>query len=384
MPRQHTAGPIALALLVLALAACAPPVDRDALSTAVAGAVDRLSSGPPEPATPTPTARPPLVRTIVPTLPPLRPSPSPAPARSGPGALSETPAPIPTRLARATGYVLAKYYAWFDADTWVSGTLSDQPVAPYLSAERATIERQVRQAQGVGIDGFTLNWWGADNPTDANLQTLLAVARRSAFAVTVDVDLNSPFWTGPDDLASALTYLRRYFEDPAWLRLGGRPVVSFYGTRKYDLPTWRAIRRRVDSGGEALWIGEGDLFEYLAVFDGIHPYSVAWSPDPAAQLASYASRTRAAGSDKLWVATVMPGYDDTRLGRRDGFKVDRQGGAYYRRMWRGAIATRPAIVSITSWNEWPEGSYIEPSQLHGDLYLRLTREMVDAYRATLP
>ena len=122
---------------------------------------------------------------------------------------------------------------------------------------------------------------------------------------------------------------------------------------------------------------------YLRVFDGIHPYSVAWSPDPAAQLASYASRARAAGRDKLWVATVMPGYDDTRLGRKDGFKVDRQGGAYYTRMWRGAIATRPAIVSITSWNEWPEGSYIEPSQLHGDLYLRLTGEMVAAYRATV-
>jgi hypothetical protein len=324
----------------------------------------------------TPTARPPLVRTIVPTLPPLRPSPAPSP--------SETPAPIPTRLSRSSGYVLAKYYAWFDVDTWGNGTLSDQPVAPYVSAERATIERQVREAQGVGIDGFTLNWWGADNPTDSNLQTLLAVARRRAFAVTVDVDLNSPFWASPDDLASALTYLRRYFDDPAWLRLGERPVVSFYGTRKYDPSTWRAIRRRVDSGGEAVWIGEGDRFEYLAVFDGIHPYSVAWSPDPAAQLASYASRTRAAGRDKLWVATVMPGYDDTRLGRKDGFKVDRQGGAYYTRVWRGAIATRPAMVSITSWNEWPEGSYIEPSRLHGDLYLRLTREMVDAYRATVP
>ena len=72
-------------------------------------------------------------------------------------------------------------------------------------------------ATDVGIDGFTLNWWGADNPTDANLRTLLAVARRSAFAVTVDVDLNSPFWAGPGDLAAALVYLRRYFDDPAWL-----------------------------------------------------------------------------------------------------------------------------------------------------------------------
>src|SRR5207253_1867048 len=141
---------------------------------------------------------------------------TPTPRPTPPGARTETPAPIPTRLARSSGYVLAKYYAWFDVDTWGSGTLTDQPVAPYVSAERATIERQVRQAQSVGIDGFTLNWWGADNPTDDNLQTLLAVARRNAFAVTVDVDLNSPFWAGPDDLAGALIYLSRYFDDPAW------------------------------------------------------------------------------------------------------------------------------------------------------------------------
>jgi hypothetical protein len=395
LPPPRALGLVALAGLALALAACVRPpdrpgptpagplealsrqaeADRDALATVVVDALDRVAPGLAARPTATPTARPPPARTVLPA-PAATPTPGPPPP-------TETAGPLPTRLARTTGYVLAKYYAWFDADSWGSGTLSDQPIAPYVSAERATIERHVRQAQGVGIDGFTLNWWGADNPTDANLRTLLAVAGRQAFAVTVDVDLNSPFWASPEDVAGALTYLRRYFDDPAWLRLGGRPVVSFYGTRKYDVPTWRSIRRRIDPVGEALWIGEGDLFDYLSVFDGIHPYSVAWSPDPAGQLASYASRTRAAGRDKLWVATVMPGYDDTRLGRKDGFKVDRQGGAYYTRMWRGAIATRPAIVSITSWNEWPEGSYVEPSQQHGDLYLRLTREMIDAYRDAL-
>jgi hypothetical protein len=286
-------------------------------------------------------------------------------------ALSLLPA-IPA-AASSDAPVLAKYYAWFDENTWGSGKLTDQPAQPYRSADRATIERQVAQAQAAGIDGFQLNWWGPDNPTDTNLKTLLAVARAKNFKVSVDFDLNSPFVTNPAETAQALSYLSRYFSDPAWFRYNGRPVVSFYGISKYDVGSWAGIRGQV--GGDALWIGEGDQFAYLQVFDGIHPYSVAWSPNPSAQLASYASRTRAYG-DKLWVATVMPGYNDTLLGRgAAGFAVDRQGGDYYRSLWQGAIATNPAFITITSWNEWLEGSQIEPSKSYGDSFLQITREM---------
>ncbi|HEV8638131.1 MAG TPA: endo-1,3-alpha-glucanase family glycosylhydrolase [Chloroflexota bacterium] len=273
--------------------------------------------------------------------------------------------------------VVAKYYAWYDENTWGNGTLTDQPAQPYRSSDRAAVERQVGQAQSAGIDGFELNWWGPDNPTDANLQMLLEVARAKGFKVTVDVDLNSPFIRSRDDAARALGYLKRYYGDPAWFRVDGRPVVSFYGIRKYSTGDWAAIRA-TSGNGDALWIGEGDQFGYLQVFDGMHPYSVAWSGNPSAQLASYANRTRAYPG-KLWVATVMPGYNDTRLGRPNGFAVDRQGGNYYRNLWQGAIATQPAFVVITSWNEWPEGSYIEPSRGYGDLYLSITREMTGAF-----
>jgi hypothetical protein len=278
--------------------------------------------------------------------------------------------------------VLAKYYAWYTADGWGGGRLSDAPVEPYRSADPRTIERQVVQARDAGIDGFVVNWEGPNSTIDANLRTLLAVAGPRGLKVSVDVDMNALARGGPERTAAALQYLRRYFADPAWVRYEGRPLVSFFGIRKLPVEVWASIRQAADPGQEALWLGEGDLFEYLEVFDGIHPYSVAWSPNPSAQLASYAARTRSRPG-KLWVATVMPGYDDTRLGRPDGFATDRRGGAYYAELWRGAIATRPAFVMITSWNEWMEGTQIEPSRSYGDLYLRLTREMADAFRGGL-
>ena len=82
--------------------------------------------------------------------------------------------PVPAAAAApGEGAVVAKYYAWFDQSTWASGKPSDLPAQPYLSSDRGAIERQVDQARAAGIDGFVLNWWGPDNPTDTNLQTLL-------------------------------------------------------------------------------------------------------------------------------------------------------------------------------------------------------------------
>src|SRR5262249_14615710 len=109
--------------------------------------------------------------------------------------------------------VLAMYYAWYDNTTWTSGKTSDFPVPLYVSSDRSAMERQVSQASGVGIDGFELDWRGPDNPTDTNLQTLLAVARGHDFEVTADYDLYTALKQAPGDLVNSLNYLKRYFGD---------------------------------------------------------------------------------------------------------------------------------------------------------------------------
>lgn len=295
-------------------------------------------------------------------------------------ALAPLVSPAPA-FAQGARPVLAAYYAWYDQNTWTSGKLSDQPVTPYHSADRATIDAQVAEAQGAGIDAFALNWWGPGNPTDTNLQTLFSVAHARNFKALVDFDLSSPFVNNPGDATNVLTYATRYFADPSYFTDDGKPVVFFYGTRKYDVGTWGAIRAKVDPNHQARWIAEGDDFSYLTVFDGIYPYSVAWSSDPSSQLASYAAKARSYPG-KLWVATVMPGYDDTRLGRSNSFAVNRENGGYYASMWNGAIATNPDMVQITSFNEWMEGTQIEPSKTYGDAYLHLTKQYADAYRGS--
>ena len=63
---------------------------------------------------------------------------------------------------------------------------------------------------------------------------------------------------------------------------------------------------------------------------------------------------------------------------------NRENGAYYKKMWKAAARLKPAIISITSFNEWHEGTQIESAvkkegyEDYGkdaDMYLKLTRKV---------
>jgi hypothetical protein len=293
--------------------------------------------------------------------------------------------------------VLAFYYTWFDENTWSPELVPDMPVTPYVSRDRATMERHVAQAQAAGIDAFVVSWWGPqeeNNQTETNLRTLLDVAADRGFRVTVDFELTSPFYANQADVTAALRHLLdTHAQHPAFLRRDGQPVIFFWRQQRYDAATWAAMRQQIDPARASLWIAEGVYLSYLDVFDGLHLYNVTWNPptDPLYTATKFRGRIDAYNTahttQKLWIATVMPGYDDTHIaGRANTYAHPRQGGDYYRETWQAALASAPDMVIVTSFNEWREGTMIEPSVTYGDLYLTLTRELGEAYRqgAALP
>jgi hypothetical protein len=291
--------------------------------------------------------------------------------------------------------VLAFYYGWHDEQTWTPEKVPDMPLQPYCSRDLATIERHVAQAQQAGIDAFVMSWWGPpheNNQTETNFRTLLDVAHSQGFYATVDFELTSPFYGSQADVVAALRYLlQTHAQHPAFLRHDGKPVVFFWRQQTYDVSTWSAVRQQVDPGHETLWIAEGVDLAYQDVFDGHHLYNVTWNPptDPAYTAAKFRKRVDeynlAHGTRKLWIGTVMPGLDDTHIaGRAGAFVQPRLSGAYYRRTWKAAMASYPDMIIITSYNEWREGTMVEPSVTYGALYLDLTRELSDAFRGQAP
>ncbi len=283
--------------------------------------------------------------------------------------------------------VLAFYYNWYDENTWRPDRVPDLPASPYVSRDAGAMARQISQARGAGIDAFVVSWWGAGNPTDSNLQVMLDQARAADFKVAVDFELTSPFYGSKQDAINSLkNLLATHAQQPAYLRADGKPVIFFWREQRYSVEEWRDIRNTVDPNHQSVWIAEGvkEQLGYLNVFDGFHLYSIAWAPDVAAELQKWPSRVRAYGADKLWIATVMPGNDDTRTNRPGAYVRDRRNGDFYRDAWRGAFASYPDWIIITSWNEWVEGTMIEPSVTYGNLYLDITRDFAAQFKAGLP
>ncbi len=290
--------------------------------------------------------------------------------------------------------VLAFYYNWFDENSWGASKVPDQPAQTYVSRDRAAMGRHIDQAKAAGIDSLVVNWWGpqADNQTETNLRAMLDEAAARGFRLAVDVDMNSPYLRGAGDIQAAMsTLLNTHGNHSAYLRVDGKPVVFFYHQNaRLSTNGWAAIRNAVDPGRNSLWIEEGTDVSPLTVFDGHHLYSVTWAnrTDMRYTANKFARLVRAKaaalGAPKIYVATVMPGYDDRKTGRGSAFAVGREDGAYYARSWQAAIGSSPDWVVINSFNEWPEGTYVEPSQAYGNLFMDLTAQWSAAFRGSAP
>ncbi len=292
---------------------------------------------------------------------------------------------VATSAAPASAYnearpILAYYYAWWDP-TIFSSTLF-RPDQAYNSDDVAIMQKHVQEAQTAGIDGFVMAWYGNGDRTDSNLGHLLDVAQKSDFRATIDFETEH-FW-GADDVAAQLqAFYAKYANNPGLVRYQGRPVIFFWQAGMYSNATWSAIRSQVDPDHNAVWIADGDQFGILSgdAWDGISPYAIAWSGNPAGQLPSWGAKAAAVAPDKLYIPPVSPGCNDSAA-RATTCSQDRRDGTYYQATWDGALASNPQwAIIVSTFNEWMEATEIEPSVQYGDAYLQMTRQNADSYRA---
>lgn len=423
----YLAAHVLLCFVPLAVIGCAdrPPLTESApepwpLHVAVVHPAVEAASTTPTPsvtptATPTPTATqtatrtPAATPTATPTqTPPPTATPSPEPTPVPTDAPPETPQPAAEAEAsgRYPRLVLANYFAWYDHATWGSCAVSDGdgPLEPYHSDDASTFARHIRQAMEAGIDGFTLQWFAPGDRTDRNLGALLAQSQGTGFRSTV-IFLRH-IWPGSPNatqatVGDAITHLlATYGGHPSFLSVDGRPVIVFADV--YRVPreggqtpqqAWGAIRARVDPERRSLWIAEGLDPSYLDAFDGLYVYKITHAayPDDHVKASRWAAGVRRMeaqlGQPRLWMATVSPGWDDLRSGCQLDVRVPsaphkrpRDNGAYYRATFEAAMGSDPDWIWINSYNEWIEGTYIEPGRLYGDRYLHMTRELATRFK----
>ncbi len=297
------------------------------------------------------------------------------------------------RRKRQEREVLAFYYGWYERSPRPEGTAHEPLGGRYDSHDPIVLERQVNQMKSAGITGLIVSWWRPGDYQDRGMAQLLDAAGRAGLKVTIYYEVAKPR-EAPTPQATAedlLDILKRHGKHPVWLRVKEKAVVFVYSRslNELHLSGWEQVIHQVNRryAGGAFFVGDEVSKAAAKVFDGIHAYN------PTGQTAGMTIeqiRTWARANYPKWVATagkrissvtVIPGYDDTKLNRpAPRPTTDRWGGETYRVLWEEAIAAHPDWILITSWNEWHEGSEIEPSVENGERELKATGEFARLWR----
>jgi glycoprotein endo-alpha-1,2-mannosidase len=260
--------------------------------------------------------------------------------------------------AQAAPRVSIFYYPWYgnparDAgwEHWLMpGTPSDvasnfYPVRGlYSSSSEPVVRAQMREIAFAGVQEVVSSWWGWGSPEDTRLPLLIEEAHAAGLAVAAHLE---PYPGRTIETMHA---------DIEHLRTLG--ITRFFVYRPFDIPVedWAALRAEED--GIELFAQTNLVGKAQAgMFDGVYTYDVLlWGGITFPRLCAQAHHL---GLQCL--PSVGPGYDATRA-TADLRVKPRRKGATYDGMWRSAIRSGADAVTITSYNEWHEGTQIEPAR----------------------
>lgn len=215
---------------------------------------------------------------------------------------------------------------------------------PYSSADALVLAAQMREIAAAGITTVVVSWWGRGSLEDQRLPRVLAAAQLHGLAVAAHVE---PYpGRSVESVAADIAHLRA---------LG---IVDFYIWASVWLPDerWAAMNQRLN--GVRVFANTNLAGKAAAGgFDGVYTYDVLlFDGGLFPRLCAQARRLRL-----LCAPSVGPGYD-ARRATGDLRVRSRRDGATYDGMWRGAIRSRADLVTVTSYNEWHEGTQIEPAR----------------------
>lgn len=336
---------------------------------------------------------------------------------------SDSPLPAQTELealadrakveyAEVPRKVLAFYYPWYgnpnaeggsgrwshwadvDEDQKQIASSTNYPtLGPYDSHDPKLIAQHCAWAKQAGIDGFIASWWGNGSFSDKALRPVLDGCGKAGLEVTIYYETVPRPRNAQAAADDVLQLLKRYGDHPAWLRVDNRPVVFVYGRAvgEIGLGGWLEAISQVNRQypKKAVFLGDQITRSAARVFDGVHTYNTAGAlrAKQLPEVRQWAAKTYPAwvstadAFSRISTITVIPGYDDTKI-RKPGLRVERYDGASYRTQWEQAIKADPHWILVTSWNEWHEGSEIEPSSQYGEQYLEISAETAARFKST--
>lgn len=260
-------------------------------------------------------------------------------------------------------------------------------IGPYDSSDPAVIEYQLLTMKLAGIDGVIVDWYGRAEFRDhaalhrATTRIVEAAARLGmTFAICYE-DQTIPALEkegrigAADRVSHAVGELRwlaeNWFRLPAHARLDGQPLLLSFGNAGLDDEEWTEVL------GE-LAVPVAYVSEHRRRPAAVGAFD--W-PVPKEGIAGTRAFNERSAEWPQRIPVAYPRFHDIYAEAKvhaSWGQVADDDGATFRETFAAALATGAPIVQVATWNDWGEGTIVEPSREFG---LRDLVVIQDARRA---
>jgi glycoprotein endo-alpha-1,2-mannosidase len=213
----------------------------------------------------------------------------------------------------------------------------------YSSADLLVVGEQMQEIASMGVGEVSVSWWGRGSVEDDRLPVVMAAARAVGLSVAIHIE--------PYHGRSAASVAG----DIAYLSGLGVNVFHVYEPQDVSAQDWAAMNDALEGITVLAQTGLAGLAA-AGHFDGLYTYDLLTYGGATFRRICEQAHTRGL----LCAPSVGPGYD-ARRGSGDPRVKPRRNGATYDAMWSSLVSSGADGVTITSFNEWHEGTQIEPA-----------------------
>lgn len=276
----------------------------------------------------------------------------------------------------------------------------------YSSHDPSVLLQHCIMTKASGIDALILEWWGHNSTdprgeningfSDETLKILLPYAQK--IGIKVGVMIMSYPNRSKETILEDFKYLKKeILYHQSYLKINDRPVILIYDS--LDIPeaylSIQSIKMDYNPFLVSLIRNRHDISISLEDgYDAVFPYYSSDGYTWASNSTHWSSIDHECQQRNIeFFPTVGPGFDNTKISNFDQIQYrSRKGGDHYIFMWENAIKTNRSVVIINSFNDWYNGSEIEPAlskpgyefnednwispTASGSDFLRLTKEYV--------
>lgn len=277
-------------------------------------------------------------------------------------------------------------------------------IGPYDSSDPHALECHVLLMKLAGIDGVIIDWYGTEKFRDYaeihhNTQRLINHVKRAGlqFAICYEDQsikhmIEEKHLSKQDDIAEGEKSLRwladNWFQDDAYVKMNGQPVLLVFGPQYFGKEEWAQIVSDLPHqqpwlyGLPHLWqdAGMDGAFGWLPVNGGRKVSPDVWTEYLHSLHAHNAARESV-------ISVVFPGYRDIyrESGLHDSYGfIDERGGKTFDETLTLALESDVQLIQIATWNDYGEGTVIEPTRKSGYRYLKIVQKHTTAHLRFVP